>query len=91
MTVVTSRVDVRVSRRVFASITGCAALVIACPALAQPASINPGLIANESRRQQQRMERDLARQQRQRPESYVTIDRPTVHQPTKPRPKRKRR
>ena len=91
MAVATFRADHRLSRRVFASIAGCVALLIAYPALAQVGnpSINPGLISQESRRQQQRMERGLARQQRQQFEPFVTIDRPTVHQPSTTRRKRR--
>jgi hypothetical protein len=38
--------------------------LLAAPVFAQTPNINAGAIANESRRQQQRMERDLARPKR---------------------------
>jgi hypothetical protein len=52
------------SHRWIPALAGCVGVLLSAPILAQTPNINAGAIANESRRQEQRMERDLARPKR---------------------------
>jgi len=67
------------------ALAACVSVLLVIPAVAQ---INPGAISNESRRQEQRMQRDLERQWRTQTGPFISE--PVVKRPAPRKPRQRR-